>query len=72
MGLQEKFRIVFHAFRLLWVMLMDVMTSSHLFSYIIVVHKCVTSIYGTVVKRVDCIRFVLFIHLLDSSDRPGI
>ena len=56
-GSLERFLIFFNALRLLWVMLGDVMTSSHLF-FFHVVHKCIT-----VVKRVACILFrLLFIH----------
>ena len=87
-GSLERCLIIFHALRLLWVMLVDVMTSSLLFFH--VVHKCITSLYGTIVKwgsLAYC--FLYFSYRLfdssdwvyglfyivvesDSSDRPGI
>ena len=53
--MRRGFLIDFHALRLLWVMLIVVMISSHLLLFLRVVYNCVTSLYSTVVKRVVCI-----------------
>ena len=58
-GSLEIFMIVFHVLRLLGVMLVGVMISSHFFfSSIMLFYTCVTSLYSPVVKRVACILFL--------------
>ena len=75
MGSLEICLIIFHALRLLWVMLVDIMTSSHLFffsSFMLFISALpVSMIPLSKGSLAYCFLYSSYM-LYDSSDRPGI
>ena len=74
-GSLEKCLIIFHALRLLWVMLVDVMTSSRLFffsSYMLFVSELPVSMVPLSKGSLAYCFLYSSYRLFDSSDRPVI